>query len=507
MGTTGYECPHSLVTFNLVQIIIVTKVIALCRSLISELNDQTDSTDDIDTDSNLIVANLKSVTPAHLIDECSNDSTASRFSVSSEQQNPGNPVVELDLATLDEFLRMPDADLATGDATSPCTTPTPDSSNDKKKPKRRSSDKRHHHKHHHRANKDTMFPMDDPMDRLVACNVDEVLLDCLEDELPSVTLDGALPGSETLELVEKYNECDAMSLCSRKMRPRPFLRTPSTSSTSTLDAKEKPPNDLNREEVKLRPQKLEEEEEPEMVEAKEEEDSSSDDDVISVASSEPIATIKKKKKTFKIPAKTKTKLVGKVQQQQQPPHLVVPKLQLKVIPKSRKVVVGTTLNTNKKTLVVKKAVTRGPKKASPTSKGRGGRSNAPSKKFVVDLEDDEDEDEVDEVDDSDDDSHEVFQLSPSSSKNLKLIVRKKRVCRVRQKAAPLRKPIRVPIRRKKVEDDNSSEDDSDDDDDVSGDGSVEEVEDSVGSEDEVLARGNSRRLKATRQSTLPRRKR
>jgi len=347
-----------------------------------------------------------------------------------------------------------------------------------------------------------MFPMDDPMDRLVACNVDEVLLDCLEDELPSVTLDGALPGSEPLELVEKYNECDAMSLCSsRKMRPRPFLRTPSTSSTSTLDAKEKYPTDLHRDAVKNKfsgklklKQKVEEEEEeePEVVEVVEAKEEDSSSDVISVASSEPIL---KKKKPFKLPAKSKAKLggrqSGKVHATQSRP--LVPKLQLKVIPKSRKV---APAKPNKK--AVKKVVTklRVPKKASkararPNTKNRFGKS---SKKYV------DDDDLDDDIDDSDDDSHEVFQLSPSSSKNLKLIVRKKRVRRVRAKAAPLRKPIRVPIRRKKVEDDNSSDDSEDDD--VSGDGSAD---DSVVSDDEIVARG-SKRLK-TRQSALPRRKR
>jgi len=133
----------------------------------------TDSADDGDTDVNVVSSAVKSPMPAHLIDECSNDSTASRFSTVSEQLNP---VSNLDSASLDKYLREPDPDLATGD-NSACTSPIPaDSSGaDKKKSKRRSSEKRHH-KHHRRSNKDTMFPMDDPMDRLVACNVDEVLV-------------------------------------------------------------------------------------------------------------------------------------------------------------------------------------------------------------------------------------------------------------------------------------------------------------------------------------------
>jgi hypothetical protein len=117
-----------------------------------------------------------------------------------------------------------------------------------------------------------------------------------------------------LELVETYNECDAMILCSsRKTRPRPFLRTPSTSSSSTFDTKEKHADDLHRAATKNRfaarspsPKRksVDEDADAETVAADaKEEDSSSEStsasDTISVASS---VHLKKKKS----PGKTKS---------------------------------------------------------------------------------------------------------------------------------------------------------------------------------------------------------
>jgi hypothetical protein len=192
------------------------------RSLISagETTEQTDSADDVDglIDIESVDATTKT-TPAHLLDECSNDSTTSRFShfsLSASKWDPSSVATHLDPMALDEFLRMTDPDLADGGEISACTSPVPpaDSADGrpasvdghlrKKSKQRRSADRRHHHHKHHRRSKDpnSTVPMDDPMDRLVALNVDQVLLDCLEEELPSVTFDGELPGSEPLELVK-----------------------------------------------------------------------------------------------------------------------------------------------------------------------------------------------------------------------------------------------------------------------------------------------------------------
>ena len=61
------------------------------------------------------------------------------------------------------------------------------------------------------------IPVEDPMDRLVASNVDPVLLDLLEEECPSVALDDEVPGSQPMELLSTYESCDSISKCSRRM--------------------------------------------------------------------------------------------------------------------------------------------------------------------------------------------------------------------------------------------------------------------------------------------------
>ncbi len=61
------------------------------------------------------------------------------------------------------------------------------------------------------------IPVEEPMDRLVASNVDPVLLDLLEEECPSVPIDDEVPGSQPLELLSSYENCDSISKCSRRM--------------------------------------------------------------------------------------------------------------------------------------------------------------------------------------------------------------------------------------------------------------------------------------------------
>ena len=48
------------------------------------------------------------------------------------------------------------------------------------------------------------------MDYLVAVNVDQFLLDCLEEELPCVTFPPEVPGSSPLELIENFHACTSM---------------------------------------------------------------------------------------------------------------------------------------------------------------------------------------------------------------------------------------------------------------------------------------------------------
>jgi len=80
------------------------------------------------------------------------------------------------------------------------------------------------------------------MDNFVTDNVDSLLLDCLEEELPTVSLE--LDESDVVSLVSTYQLCKSMNVCnSRWLRPsRPSLpggggEHPSTSSNSASGAK------------------------------------------------------------------------------------------------------------------------------------------------------------------------------------------------------------------------------------------------------------------------------
>ena len=83
---------------------------------------------------------------------------------------------------------------------------------------------RHHKKKKRRrssgASRNSTSAPEDPMDRIVASNVDAVLLDCLEDELPSVTLDEEVPGSDPMDLIREYEGCTSLVLGRRFLRPK-----------------------------------------------------------------------------------------------------------------------------------------------------------------------------------------------------------------------------------------------------------------------------------------------
>lgn len=87
---------------------------------------------------------------------------------------------------------------------------------------------KHHHHHKHKHDKNKHRNKSEQMDHVVASNVDQILLDCLEEELPSgiVAIEGDLPGSAPLELLDDYDGCDSMiyARSSRRFgpKPRPF---------------------------------------------------------------------------------------------------------------------------------------------------------------------------------------------------------------------------------------------------------------------------------------------
>eukprot|EP00095_Tigriopus_kingsejongensis_P006037 maker-scaffold889_size84747-snap-gene-0.26 protein:Tk06037 transcript:maker-scaffold889_size84747-snap-gene-0.26-mRNA-1 annotation:"PREDICTED: uncharacterized protein LOC103314234" len=138
-----------------------------------------------------------------LLDECSNDSTFSTSSFSHSRKFKSESHQEMnDLAlSLDEFLRDNDPSLEVIQT----FEDRPTGLHLKRSKKRRLSGKHSN---------------EDPMDRTVAASVDPLLLDCLEDELPSVCIDEELPGSDPLALIDTFESCDSMiQVCnSRWMR-------------------------------------------------------------------------------------------------------------------------------------------------------------------------------------------------------------------------------------------------------------------------------------------------
>ena len=93
--------------------------------------------------------------------------------------------------------------------------------------------KYHKHNHKHKHDKYKHKDRSEQMDHLVASNVDQVLLDCLEDELPSgiVAIEGEIPGSSPLELIKDFEGCDSMIYARSSRRwskPRPFQEHPGT---------------------------------------------------------------------------------------------------------------------------------------------------------------------------------------------------------------------------------------------------------------------------------------
>lgn len=71
-----------------------------------------------------------------------------------------------------------------------------------------------------------------PLDQHVADNVDPVLLDCLEDELPTVPVDDLL--SDPLDLLETYSRCTSMAVCNKRWLKPSKPSKPETTTTAVI---------------------------------------------------------------------------------------------------------------------------------------------------------------------------------------------------------------------------------------------------------------------------------
>jgi hypothetical protein len=172
--------------------------------------------------------------PFQVIDETSNDSICSIKSRPVKRESVGD-YLQL-AASLDKFFRQPDefdptagrsaeeqavlgggGKVAKGKSPEKLTVPTRSrvSSEELLRTKKEKQKKK----------KDKSFTSDLVMDQVVQSQVDAVLLDCLEEELPTVPFDGFLPGSDLQSLLDTYQSCKSMNVCnSRWLRPsRPVV--------------------------------------------------------------------------------------------------------------------------------------------------------------------------------------------------------------------------------------------------------------------------------------------
>jgi len=155
--------------------------------------------------------------PAHLArDENSNDSfssssTGARASVKSESKSESHSEMVTLAKSLDTLLQDP-SDLAAPDSAPAKVPPTRSRvSSDQllspkkvKKKKKVSVDGRGY----------------EPLDQLVADNIDPVLLDCLEDELPTVPGPLLDLDEDPMELLSSFSSCRSMAVCNQRwLRP------------------------------------------------------------------------------------------------------------------------------------------------------------------------------------------------------------------------------------------------------------------------------------------------
>ena len=270
MGGSGIDNPLELVDD-----------IDNCNPIINEdasnnfkmLDDQIELYDNKSNCSPTILTDLQLPIEQSTIDECSNDSWApSEYGNKSGKHRNATPVQE-DIQEykeisleLDSYLFDGELTMLEGTANPPATinpsnlsSPHPlnsvesnigtDNSVRNIRQRQRSSGSSHStdkpvriHKHHkHKHDKTKHRNRSEQMDHVVASNVDQVLLDCLEDELPGgiVAIEGEIPGSSPLELLSNFEGCDSMVYARSSRRwskPRPFQDHSTTDRKSELRA-------------------------------------------------------------------------------------------------------------------------------------------------------------------------------------------------------------------------------------------------------------------------------
>ena len=156
------------------------------------------------------------------LDECSMDSELSASRLDNRGEESIGELIEI-ANRLDAFFCEED--------------PLPTS--EKKRSRRQSSNsEQNKSKRHGRRSKDSHHDQaDNGLDKIVNSHVDPVFLDCLEDELPSVTFDDPIrSNNDPMKWINTYDQCTSINLFSKKNKK--FSQKHIANSNSTPPASE-----------------------------------------------------------------------------------------------------------------------------------------------------------------------------------------------------------------------------------------------------------------------------
>ena len=190
----------------------------------SFMNHASPYVDDMDEEAfeELLKADANLIKNLAYLDECSNDST---FSSLNAQHHLENEAKLAEIANrLDVFFCEDDPVLNPQPSENPTST--------KRSRRQSSSDKILNGTSNHKKSKKSK-ENENSIDKLIDSNVDPMFLDCLEEELPSVTFDDQ--PKDTLDLINTYDKCSSINLLGRKKkRSLPNLQNPEDNSRRSV---------------------------------------------------------------------------------------------------------------------------------------------------------------------------------------------------------------------------------------------------------------------------------
>ena len=149
------------------------------------------------------------------LDECSNDSVLSISSANKKNFKTESIGQLIEIAnSLDAFLCEDDPLLMAQTTSDTKKRSRRQSSSDKVKTVGRQGRRSKDH-----DQQDQSQPGNHPgLDKIVDSNIDPVFLDCLEDELPSVTFEDPVRSNDPMEWIDTYDQCTSINFLSKKSK-------------------------------------------------------------------------------------------------------------------------------------------------------------------------------------------------------------------------------------------------------------------------------------------------